>query len=117
MQLITHRSHQNALPASPIKAHIAARFNQLSEDTDVPPNIVLVEENNDITGPDYAFVGCTSSKHVRGLPLTGLENPRPAVQKAGDLRMNAEDLPFDPKDLLKHEFPYDPSMENWGGGG
>ena len=55
-------------------------------------------------------------KHARGLPLTGLENPRPAVQKAGKFRMNMEDLPFDPKDLLKHDLPYDPSMENWGSG-
>ncbi len=57
------------------------------------------------------------TKHVRGLPLTGLENPRPAVQKAGKLRMNMEDLPFDPKELLKHDLPYDASMENWGAPG
>ena len=57
------------------------------------------------------------SKHARGLPLTGLENPRPAVQKAGKYRMNMEDLPFDPKELLKHDLPYDASMENWGSGG
>jgi hypothetical protein len=48
--------------------------------------------------------------------LKGLENPRPAVQKAGELRMNVEDLPFDPKDLLKYELPYNPSMERWGSG-
>ena len=57
MQLITHRSHLDALPASDLKTHIQKRFDQLSEDTDVPPNIVLVEANDDITGPDYAFVG------------------------------------------------------------
>ena len=56
MQLITHQSHPSALPDSPIKDHITARFDQLSEDTDVPPNLILVEED-DITGPDYAFVG------------------------------------------------------------
>jgi hypothetical protein len=44
MQLITHQSHLDALPAS-------------SEDTDVPPNIILVEDGDDITGPDYAFAG------------------------------------------------------------
>ncbi len=55
-------------------------------------------------------------KNAKGLLLTGLENPRPAVQKAGKFRMNMEDLPFDPKDLLKHDLPYDPSMENWGSG-
>ena len=57
MQLITHQHHLDALPESPIKAHITARFAQLTDDTDVPPNIVLVEEHDDITGPDYAFVG------------------------------------------------------------
>ena len=54
--------------------------------------------------------------HVRGLPLKGLENPRPAVKKAGEFRINPADLPFDPKDVLEYEIPYDPSMENWGSG-
>jgi hypothetical protein len=57
MQLITHQHHIDKLPASPIKTHIQARYDQLSEDTDVPPNIVLVEADDDITGPDFAFVG------------------------------------------------------------
>jgi hypothetical protein len=57
MRLITHRTHLDALPASDLKTHIKKRFDQLSQDTDVPPNIVLVEENDDVTGPDYAFVG------------------------------------------------------------
>ena len=57
MQLITHRSHLDALPASPLKTHITARFDQLSEDTDIPPNIILVECDDDITGSDYAFIG------------------------------------------------------------
>jgi hypothetical protein len=57
MRLITHRSHLDALPASNLKIHIRKRFDQLSEDTDVPPNIVLVEATDDIAGKDYAFVG------------------------------------------------------------
>jgi len=57
VQLITHQTHLDALSSCPIKTHIQTRFDQLSEDTDVPPNIVLVEANDDITGPDYAFVG------------------------------------------------------------
>ena len=57
MQLITHRSHLDALPASDIKTHIQKRFDQLSEDTDAPPNIILVESDDDITGPGYAFIG------------------------------------------------------------
>ena len=56
MQLITHQSHLDELPRSDISDLITARFQQLTEDTDVPPNIVLVESNDDITGPDYAFV-------------------------------------------------------------
>jgi hypothetical protein len=57
MQLITHRSHLDALPASDLKFHIRKRFDQLSEDTDAPPNLVLVEPDDDITGPNYAFIG------------------------------------------------------------
>ena len=57
MQIITHRNHLDAIPESPLKAHIQNRFNQLAEDTDVPPNLILVESGDDITGPDYAFVG------------------------------------------------------------
>ena len=57
MRLITHRSHLDALPESPLKSHIQSRFDQLSEDTDVPPNLVLVEATDDIGGPGYAFVG------------------------------------------------------------
>ena len=57
MQLITHQHHLDALPASELKAHIQKRFDQLSEDTNVPPNIVLVEDADDVIGPEYAFVG------------------------------------------------------------
>ena len=57
MQLITHQKHIDRLKSCPLKAHITARFNQLSEDTDVPPNLIFVEPDDDITGPDYAFVG------------------------------------------------------------
>ena len=57
MQLITHQTHIDRLPPSPLKTHIQNRFNQLSEDTDVPPNIILVETYDNLTGPDYAFVG------------------------------------------------------------
>jgi hypothetical protein len=57
MQLITHSSHLDALPVSDTRDHIRARFKQLAFETDVPPNIILVESDDDITGPDYAFVG------------------------------------------------------------
>jgi len=55
--MLTHCTHLEALPVSPIKTHIIARFNQLSEDTDVPPYRVLVELDDDITGSNYVFVG------------------------------------------------------------
>ncbi|MEH6611648.1 MAG: sulfatase-like hydrolase/transferase [Halioglobus sp.] len=54
------------------------------------------------------------TKHVRGMPLTGLENPREAVLKASLPRVNAKDLPFDPKEFLDFDIPYDASMEKWG---
>ena len=54
--------------------------------------------------------------HVRGMPLKGLENPRPAVKKASEFRINPKDLPFDPMEFLNYELPYDPTMENWGSG-
>ncbi len=57
-----------------------------------------------------------NSKHVTGMPLRGLENPRPAVKDAGQFRMNQDDIPFDVKGFLKHDAPYDPSMESWGSG-
>lgn len=69
MRLITHQYHLDALPASDLKAHITARFNQLSEDTDVPPNIILVEATDDITGLDYAFAnGLTSDLFEEASP-------------------------------------------------
>ncbi|MBV1916177.1 MAG: sulfatase-like hydrolase/transferase [Pseudomonadales bacterium] len=57
------------------------------------------------------------TKHVRGLPLTGLENPRPDVLKATKPRINAEDVPFDPTEFLDFEIPYNVNMENWGSAG
>ena len=57
MQRITHKTHINALPDTPLKTHIQNRFRQLSEETDIPPTIILVQPHDDITGPDYAFIG------------------------------------------------------------
>lgn len=56
MQLITHQHHLDTLPESSLKAHIQARFNQLSEDTDVPPNILIIEESDNVAGPDFTFI-------------------------------------------------------------
>ena len=58
MQLITHQSHLDALPESPLKQHIQKRFDQLFEtEDDLLPNLVLVEQGDVVTGPEYAFVG------------------------------------------------------------
>jgi hypothetical protein len=51
------------------------------------------------------------------MPLTGLENPRPEVEKASMPRINAKDVPFDPTEFLEFEIPYDANMETWGSGG
>ena len=59
MQLITHQSHLDALPESPLREYITARFKQRAEDTDVPPNIVVIEEGDNIAGPDFAFINVT----------------------------------------------------------
>ena len=58
MQLITHQSHLSHLPQDTLAEFIIKRFEQLTEDTDVPPTIILVNLDDDISGPDYAFVGC-----------------------------------------------------------
>ena len=57
MQLITHRSHIDQLPESFIKDHITARFDQLSEDTDVPPNILLLHRNDIPRSSELIFLG------------------------------------------------------------
>ncbi len=58
MKLLTHVNQINQqLPDSPLKTHIQARFDALAFESDVPPNLILVESGDDIAGPDYAFIG------------------------------------------------------------
>ena len=57
MQLITHQNHIDRLPQSPIKFHILARFDQLSEETDVPPCLVWVETFDDPRNIEFCFIG------------------------------------------------------------
>jgi hypothetical protein len=57
MRLITHRSHLDALPASDLKTHTQKRFEQLSEDTDVPPNVFLLHRNDNSKSPELIFLG------------------------------------------------------------
>jgi hypothetical protein len=57
MQFITHQYHLDALPESPLKNHLIARYDDLVETLDdLSPIFVIVEEDDDIIGPDYAFV-------------------------------------------------------------
>lgn len=57
MQLITHQLHINKLPDSPLKTHIQTPSNSLTFESDISPNIILVEATDDVTGADYAFIG------------------------------------------------------------
>ena len=57
MQLITHQIHINKLPESPLKTHIQSRYDSLTFETDMPPNIIVVEKTDDIFSPQYAFIG------------------------------------------------------------
>lgn len=50
----------------------------------------------------------------RDLPLTGLENPRPAVQAAGQFRIPPDKLPFDPRELINQIPEWDNIDEGWG---
>jgi len=57
MRLITHQTHLDALPASDLTFHLQARYNQLSEDTDQPPTILVLFPDTDLQGPDLSFLG------------------------------------------------------------
>jgi hypothetical protein len=57
MRLITHQSHLDQLTQDKLSEFVIKRFEQLAEDTDIPPTIILVKPNDDMTGPDYAFIG------------------------------------------------------------
>lgn len=58
MQLITHQNHiTDAIPDALIN-FIIKRFQSLAEEAEgVPPIIILVKPDDDITGPDYTFIG------------------------------------------------------------
>jgi hypothetical protein len=57
MQLIDRSSYLEILPETAFKNYLIDRYNDLVEtEDDLPPIFVIVEEDDDITGPDYAFV-------------------------------------------------------------
>ena len=55
MQLFTSLPQINALPASDLKTHLQARHRALYEDG-LGPVFVIVQSNDQISGPDYAFI-------------------------------------------------------------
>ena len=57
MRLITHQNHIKKLPQDQLTNFIIKRFESLAQETDVPPIIILVKPEDDITGSDYAFIG------------------------------------------------------------
>ncbi len=57
MRRISHSLHIPNIPDDALAEFIIKRFEQLSSDTDIPPTIILANPEDDITGPDYAFVG------------------------------------------------------------
>ena len=57
MQLITHNSHLNSIPASDLMTYITHRFNQISEDSDVPPTIILLEPTDELRSLEFQFIG------------------------------------------------------------
>lgn len=59
MHRITHRNHITPDIPNELAAFIVRRFDQLIEESDGEsiPIIILVEPDDDTTGPDYAFIG------------------------------------------------------------
>jgi hypothetical protein len=58
MQIITNRNQLNDKPPSPLRDHLLNRYNGLVEtEDDLPPIFIIAEHHDDITGPDYAFIG------------------------------------------------------------
>ena len=57
MNIISHSSKINLLSESPLKDHIQARFDQLSEDTDIPPVILLLHRNDIPRSSELSFLG------------------------------------------------------------
>lgn len=58
MQLITHQTHIDKLPKSPIRQYIKRRFLQYTENPEeVPPLFILIENPLDLSSQDLKFLG------------------------------------------------------------
>jgi hypothetical protein len=60
VNIISHDSKINLLSESPLKDHIQARFDQLSEDTDIPPFILLLHCKDIPRSSELSFLGSLS---------------------------------------------------------
>ena len=50
----------------------------------------------------------------RDFPFKNLENPRPEVLKASQPRVDAEDVPFDPRDVIRNVPEWENTDAGWG---
>jgi len=50
----------------------------------------------------------------RGWPLCNIENARPEIKKACGPRIDADDLPFDPNDVIRNMSEFDNVDAGWG---
>jgi hypothetical protein len=55
MNIISHSSIINLLPGSPLKIHTQTRFDQLSEDIEVPPTITILTPDTNLESPEMHF--------------------------------------------------------------
>ena len=83
MQIISHQSQLNALSPSLLKSHLIAQYEDLVETKDDQPAIfIIVEENDAMAGPDFAFVSDNGLFGEDDDP-----NPYEAVTHLPDLNM------------------------------
>ena len=58
MLLITHQTHIDTLPESPIKQHVQRRFRQYTQNREeIPPVFILIESLGDLTSIDLKILG------------------------------------------------------------
>ena len=53
----------------------------------------------------------------RDFPFKNLENPRPEVQRASEPRVDPDDVPFDPREVIREVPEWENTDQGWGIGG
>jgi hypothetical protein len=95
VKLINHRNQLDALPPTALKNCIATRYQDLVEtEDDLPPIFVIVEEDDDITGPDYAFVSSNGLLGDDDQPYESITHLRDINTHELLLLLNGEDAYF-----------------------